>query len=219
MPGRSTGNAVLDALFAARRGRVDVVDVPEFGFLVVEGVGAPESPTFAEAVQALYSVSYAAHFAVKKALGEAPRVMPLEAQWWVEGAGPPDPGEDPAAHAARMMETDRAAWRWRAMILQLDPIDEPAVGTALRAAHESKPSPGLDRLTYLRWAEGPSAQTLHVGPYRAERPTIEALHRAIAERGLVPRGHHHEIYLGDPRRSAPEKLRTILRHPVEPAGG
>jgi len=215
----NTGNPAVDALFAVRRGRVDVVDVPEFGFAVVEGFGAPESPAFAEAVQALYSVSYGAHFAVKKALGTAPRVMPLEAQWWIRGAEPSDPGEDPVAHAAQMMETDRASWRWRAMILQLDPIDEQTVETALAAARESKPSPGLDRLTYLRWTEGTSAQTLHVGPYSAERPTIEALHRSIAERGLVPRGHHHEIYLGDPRRSAPEILRTILRHPVEPVSG
>ena len=80
-----------------------------------------------------------------------------------------------------------------------------------------KDLPGLARLEYIRWAEGRCAQLLHIGPYAAEAPSIASLHEAIAEAGYRPRGRHHEIYLGDPRRSAPEKLRTIIRHPVEPA--
>jgi hypothetical protein len=99
-----------------------------------------------------------------------------------------------------------------ALIMQPDPIDAAATAEAAR----KKDLPGLARLAYIRWAEGRCAQLLHIGPYAAEAPSIAALHEAIAEAGYRPRGRHHEIYLGDPRRSAPEKLRTIIRHPVEP---
>jgi len=115
-----------------------------------------------------------------------------------------------------MADTDRDRWRWQAMIMQPDPIDADMVATARAQARAKKPVPGLERLRYQRWAEGRCAQLLHVGPYASEEPSIARLHQAIAAAGYRPRGRHHEIYLGDPRRSAPEKLRTILRHPVEP---
>ena len=101
--------------------------------------------------------------------------------------------------------------------MQPDPIDAELIAAATAEAAGKKDLPGLARLEYIRWAEGRCAQLLHIGPYAAEAPSIAALHEAIAEAGYRPRGRHHEIYLGDPRRSAPEKLRTIIRHPVEPA--
>jgi hypothetical protein len=97
-----------------------------------------------------------------------------------------------------------------------DPIDGELIAAATPEAASKKDLPGPARLEYIRWAEGRCAQLLHIGPYAAEAPSIAALHEAIAEAGYRPRGRHHEIYLGDPRRSAPEKLRTIIRHPVEP---
>ena len=100
--------------------------------------------------------------------------------------------------------------------MQPDPIDADVIAEALAQAQTRKPSPGLERLRYQRWAEGWCAQLLHVGPYGDEGPSIIRLHQAIAAAGYRPHGRHHEIYLGDPRRSAPDKLRTILRHPVEP---
>lgn len=189
-------------LYQARRGRVDHVDVPEFGLLVVGGHGAPGGAAFAAAVGTLYPIAYAAHFLVRKEYGEAPRVMPLEALWWTEDglATPVDPEQ----------------WRWAAMIMQPDPIDELTIEAAIERARE-KALPGLGLLRYERWREGPAMQTLHVGPYDAEAPTIEELHAAIAAAGLRPRGRHHEIYLSDPRRCPPERLRTIIRQPVEPA--
>jgi hypothetical protein len=101
------------------------------------------------------------------------------------------------------------------MIMQPDPIDEHMVSRALEKARK-KGLGGLEDLRYERWEEGRSAQLLHVGPYAEEGPSIVRLHEGIAAAGYRPRGRHHEIYLGDPRRSAPEKLRTLLRHPVEP---
>jgi hypothetical protein len=214
---KTTGDPVIDALYAPRKGAVEFVDVPELGFIMIDGGGAPGGEAFTDALQALYSASYTAHFAVKKATGAAPRVMALEALWWVEGAEAQATMARIAAGEASMVESDREQWRWRAMIVQLPPIDETVVGQAIRDAKAKKDIAGLDALRYERWAEGPSAQILHIGPYAAEAASVVALHAAIAQRGFRPRGRHHEIYLGDPRTSAPEKLRTILRQPIEPA--
>lgn len=208
----------FESLLKVRKGGVDIVDVPEFGFAVVTGTGAPGGTEFTEALQALYSVSYGAHFLLKKRQGQAPRVMPLEALWWMDDPSQMDIVMAVALGHATMADTDRDRWCWQAMIMQPEPIGADVVAAALAQAREKRPSPGLDRLRYDRWAEGRCAQLLHIGPYAGEAPSIVRLHEAIAAAGYRPRGHHHEIYLGDPRRSAPEKLRTILRHPVEPAG-
>jgi hypothetical protein len=206
----------FESLLKAGKGAVEFVDVPEFGFAVVAGSGAPGGAEFTQALQALYSVTYGAHFLVKKQHGQAPKVMPLEALWWVDDPGQQDILAAAALGQATMADTDRDRWRWQAMIMQPDPVDADMVAAALAQARAKKPAPGLDRLRYQRWAEGRCAQLLHVGPYAGEGPSLVRLHQAIAAAGCRPRGRHHEIYLGDPRRSAPEKLRTILRHPVEP---
>lgn len=212
----STMTTEIDTLYKVRRGRVDIVDVPELAYLIVEGNGDPNGAEFREAVQALYAVSYGAHFAVKKERGEAPRVMPLEGLWWADDPRQQDIITAIALGWATPDDTDRAAWRWRAMIAQLPPIDEEVIAQASGQAR-AKAVPALDRLHFQRWREGLCAQTLHVGPYAAEAPTIVRLHEALTAAGYRPRGRHHEIYLGDPRRSAPDKLRTLLRHPIEPA--
>jgi hypothetical protein len=185
----------LDALYQARRGVVEVVDVPDLAMLVVDGTGRPEGPEFTDAVQTLFAVSYGAHFLVRQQRGEAPRVMPLEALW-----DPPGDG----------------AWAWRALVVQPPPVDARVVAAALDRARR-RPPPVLDRVRFERWTEGRCAQLLHLGPYASEGPSIDLLQREIAASGLRPRGRHHEIYLSDPRRSRPERLRTILRQPVEPA--
>ena len=192
-------------LYRARRGRIDFVEVPEMGYLVIGGRGAPAAGPFQAAVRTLFSLSYGCHFIVKRELGDAPQVMPLEALWWVEGS-----------EGADFDSVDPSAWQWQAMIMQPDPIDELTVEKAVEQAR-ARQVPDLGRLRYERWREGSSAQTLHVGPYEQEPRTIAELHQAISASGCRPRGRHHEIYLGDPRRSAPERLRTILRQPVQPA--
>ncbi len=215
MATRTTGDPSVDGLYKVRRGRVEFVDVPELGFAMVDGAGAPDGGAFSEALQALYAVSYGAHFALRKAAGAAPRVMALEALWWVEGVEAQASMELMAAGAAKIAESDHSRWRWRAMIMQLPPIDGALIAEAVDQARAKRSSPALDALRFERWAEGPSAQIMHVGPYATEQVSILALHRAIAEHGSRPRGRHHEIYLGDPRTAAPEKLRTILRQPIE----
>jgi hypothetical protein len=205
----------VELLLKPRRGTVEFVDVPEFGFAVVTGTGAPGGTEFTRAVQALYTVSYGAHFLLKKQRGQAPRVMPLEALWWADGPDQQDILAAAAVGQATLADTDRDRWRWQAMIMQPDPIDADLVAAALAQAQAKKPSPGLERLRYQRWAEGRCAQLLYVGRYADEAPAIVRLHQAIAAAGCRPRGRHHEIYLGDPRRSAPDKLRTIIRHAVE----
>jgi len=206
----------IDGLYKPRPCTVELVDVPGLAFVAVPGQGAPEGQAFAEAVQVLYAVSYGAHFQLRKAFGAAPRVMPLEALWWV--------AEDERAVVeavtrgeVTMADTDRERWRWRAMIMQPEPIDAGVAAEAVARARSKKELPALDRLTFDTWEEGRCAQLLHVGPYAAEAPSLRRLHEAIARAHLRPRGRHHEVYLGDPRRSAPQHLRTILRQPVEPA--
>ena len=217
MSTKSTGDPAVDALYAPRRGRVEFVEVPELGFLMIDGAGAPGDDAFTDAIQALYSVSYGAHFGVREAGRAAPKVMPLEALWWVVGPDAQETVEGFASGAASLADADRSRWRWCAMIAQLPPIDGSAIEQAIAQVTAKKAVPGLDALRFERWAEGPTAQIMHVGPYAAEPATIRTLHEAIAEHGLRPRGRHHEIYLGNPRTSAPERLRTILRQPVEPA--
>jgi hypothetical protein len=213
---KSTGVPSIDALYKVRKGKVEFIDVPELGFLVIDGGGAPAGEAFHDAIQALYSVSYGVHFALSKATGSAPRLMALEALWWVQGADAQTIMEGIAAGRAGMDESDRDQWRWRAMIMQLPPIDAVLIEEAIIAAKAKKGIACLSAVRYERWAEGPSAQILHIGPYDTEPASIVALHKAIAEHGSTPRGRHHEIYLGDPRKAAPEKLRTILRQPIQP---
>jgi len=217
MAARSTGDPTVDTLYKVSRGKVEFVDVPVLGFVMIDGCGAPEDATFANAIQALFAVSYGAHFALKKVNGEAPPVMALEALWWVDGAEAQTTMESIATGATSMDASDRSQWRWRAMIMQLPPIDDMTIERAIAELRDKKGLAGLHALRYARWTEGPSAQILHIGPYATEQISIIALHKAIADNGFRPRGRHHEIYLGDPRRAAPEKLRTILRQPVEPA--
>jgi hypothetical protein len=213
---KTTGDPAIDALYSVRKGTVAFVDVPELGFLVLEGRGDPEGEAFRDAIQALYAVSYGAHFALKKATGDSPRVMGLEALWWVEGADAQATMRRVASGEASMSESDRDQWRWRAMIMQLAPIDASVIGRAVIEVRAKKDIASLDAVQYQRWGEGPCAQILHVGPYATEPASIVALHTAIAEHGSTPRGRHHEIYLGDPRTSPPDRLRTILRQPIQP---
>ncbi len=205
----------LVALHKARKGSVDFVDIPELGYLTVEGMGRPGGAEFTAAVQALYTVSYSARFLLKKEGGDAPPNMPLEAQWWVDDPAQRDILAAVALGLTTMAATDRNRWRWRVMILQPEPIDVAVITRAVERARR-KALPALRGLRYERWEEGRCAQLLHIGPYSAENPSIVRLHRAIAAAGYRPRGRHHEVYLSDPRRCTPGKLRTILRHPIAP---
>ena len=179
-----------------------VVEVPEMAFLMVDGHGDPNtSAQYRDAVSALFSVAYSARFALKRAGVIDYGVMPLEGLWWV-----PD--------MATFSTEDKSAWDWTMMIMQPDEVTEAVLADAKASAAAKQSLPALDRLRLVRFAEGLAAQVLHVGPYSAEGPTIASLHEFIVEQGRELAGKHHEIYLGDPARSAPEKLRTIIRQPM-----
>jgi len=185
-----------------------LLDVPPLDYLMIDGSGDPNTaPEYAEAVQALYSVAYTVRFALKRSPEpvDAP-VMPLEGLWWV-----PD--------MATFSVEDKSAWNWTMMIVQSAHVTPDLVSSARQTAARKRGLPGIGRVRLERFEEGRAAQVLHVGPYSAEGPTVAALHRFIADKGLALTGRHHEIYLGDPRRAAPERLRTIVRQPVTASDG
>ncbi|MCC6905009.1 MAG: GyrI-like domain-containing protein [Anaerolineae bacterium] len=194
-------------LYQPPAGRFEIIEVPPLPFLMVDGAGSPnEEGPFHEALQALYGVSYTLKFTSKKEPGIDYTVLPLEALWYVPGKA-----------IFELVDEDPSAWQWTAMIRQPEHISPEMVEQAIASVRARHPSAALDRLRLERFHEGLSVQTMHIGPYSAEAPTINAMHVFMKEQGLDPAGKHHEIYLGDPRTSAPEKLRTVLRQPARRA--
>ncbi|RKS08048.1 hypothetical protein DFP74_3736 [Nocardiopsis sp. Huas11] len=189
--------------YRATAGRFRTVDVPELRYLMVDGYGNPNTPAFTEAVEALYPVAYKLKFASKQDLGRDYVVMPLEGLWWAEDMD--------AFTAAR----DKSRWHWTLMIMVPDWTGPEMFEAALhRVAAKNRPARlGDVRLETL--SEGRCVQTLHVGPFDDEADVLARMHHEfIPAQGLRMTGRHHEIYLSDFRRAAPEKLRTILRQPV-----
>ncbi len=200
-PARIDYRRVLRPLYSPGA-RPVLAEVPPLTYLMIDGRGDPNTaPEYAEAIQALFTVAYAAKFAARRAFGTDLAVMPLEGLWWAE---------DMSSFAAG----DRTGWRWTAMIMQPAEITAELVGQAVTTAAAKAPERALSALRLERLEEGRCAQVGYTGPYSAEGPTIERLHAFIADQGLLRSGTHHEIYLSDPRRSAPERLRTVLRQPV-----
>jgi hypothetical protein len=180
-----------------------VIEVPPLNFLMLDGQGDPNTaPAYKEAVEALYAVAYTLKFAVKKAQGIDYPVMALEGLWWVE-------------NMAEFSVDRKGDWLWTMLIMQPEPVTAALVVEAVEQVRKKKNPPALPRLRFERYDEGLSVQIMHIGPYAAEAPTLARLHHEyIPAHGYETAGKHHEIYLGDPRRSAPEKLKTVLRQPV-----
>ena len=183
------------------------VDVPEFHFLMIDGAGDPNtSPHYARAVEALFSVSYTAKFMVKKGpAGIDYAVMPLEGLWWSDDM-------------SSFLTNDRSKWQWTMMIMQPPCADAGVLDAALAEVKRKKGLAAVDALRLESFTEGPCAQTLHVGPFSAEGPTIQRVHDFIATRGALA-GKHHEIYLSDVRRADASRWKTIVRQPMTPAPG
>jgi hypothetical protein len=196
----------LKALYAPPVGRFVEIDVPPLRYLTIDGSGNPNtSAAYKAAVEWLYSVSYPVKFMSKKELGRDYAVMPLEGLWWAD---------DMSAFLSR--QKDR--WSWTMMILQPDWISQDMIGAGVaRASAKLGPPPASLRLKTLE--EGLCVQTMHVGSYDDEGPVLAKLHdEYLPQNGLAETGHHHEIYLGDPRKTAPDRLKTILRQPVRRKG-
>jgi hypothetical protein len=192
-------------LYAPTPDDFEIVDVPEMAFLMIDGHGDPNtSVAYREAVEALYTASYAVRAAAKTTLERVHTVAPLEGLW---------SAEDPEVFRTR----DKSAWDWTMMIAQPDWITPEMVNEALAAARK-KELPALGRVRFERYTEGRSVQVLHIGSYDDEGPTLERLHdEFLPANGLAPTGRHHEVYLSDARKTQPAKLKTILRQPVTAA--
>lgn len=184
---------------------VSVVDVPEMSFLMVDGEGDPNtSERYGQAVEALYAVSYALKVMLKKgAAGVDYAVMPLEGLWWADDM-------------SRFSPSDKDAWKWTMMIMQPEFVTVEQFEEAKGQTEKKKGSlTALASMGFEAFREGRAAQILHVGPFADEGPNIEMIHRFIEGLGHERTGKHHEIYLSDPRRTAPERLKTVIRQPFE----
>jgi hypothetical protein len=193
----------LKQLYQASAKDVVQVEVPAFKFLMVDGKGDPTtSQEYAQAVEALFSVSYTAKFMIKKGPQKLDySVMPLEGLWWADDM-------------SAFVVNDRANWKWTMMIMQPHFVANEVIESAIAAVRSKKRLSSIDKLRLEEFSEGRCAQVLHVGPFSEEGPTIERLHAFIdARSGLT--GKHHEIYLSDIRRADPRKWKTIIRQPMQ----
>jgi hypothetical protein len=193
----------LDA-YRARADQIRILDVPDLRYLMIDGHGDPNtSPAFTEAVETLYPVAYKLKFTSKNELGRDYVVPPLEGLWWAEDM------------AAFTTTRDKSRWDWTLMLMVPDWIDQATFVTAVERAGAKKQPPRLGDVRLESLAEGRCVQTLHVGSFDDEAAVLARLHHEfIPGQGLRMAGKHHEIYLSDFRKVAPEKQRTILRQPV-----
>ncbi len=193
----------LKHLYQPHKKEFQVVEVPDMKFFKVDGHGDPNSaPEYTEAIEALYAVSYKVKFFSKK-MGRDYVVPPLEGLWWAED-----------------LETftnarDKSQWDWTMMIMTPEWITAEMVAEARAVVLKKKDLPALDKLCWEEYREGLAAQVLHLGSYDDEGPVLARLHEEwMPDNGYTFNGLHHEIYISDPRRVEPSKLKTILRQPI-----
>ena len=193
----------LKHLYQPSPKKVEIAEVPKMNFLMVDGEGDPNtSQTFQDAIEALFPVSYALKFMIKKGeIGIDYGVLPLEGLWWAD---------DMSAFSVE----NKAGWKWTLMIMQPDLVVGEMVKQAIDQVHLKKDPVALPLVRFEAFEEGRAAQTLHIGPFSEEGPTIERLHASIEENGSKRRGKHHEIYLSDIRRANPQKWKTVVRQPI-----
>ncbi len=185
------------------REKPEILEIPKFGYITYTGRGEPGGVAYTMALNALYSTIYSLKFASKKQ-GRDFMVMPLEGLWWWDNPKVVNLEDAPP----------REMWNWTAMIMVPDFITHEIL-EKLKAEIAERKENAIKKVRLERFKEGLSAQILHVGKFSDEPRSQKILHGFIKEQGYRLRGTHHEIYLSNPRRTAPEKWKTILRHPVE----
>jgi len=191
----------LKSLYQPSAKAVALVEVPAMNYLMIDGEGDPNtSKAYAAAIETLFAVAYTVKFAVKRAQEIDYGVMPLESLWWAD---------DMAAFSAG----DKSKWKWTAMIMQPSFVTAAIVAAAITDVKKKKNPPAIGKVRFESLSEETCAQTLHVGPFSEEGPTIEKVHEFIRARGKLA-GKHHEIYLSDIRKAAPEKWKTVVRQPM-----
>ncbi len=193
----------MKALWQPPKGRFTIVEVPKMQFAKIDGSGDPNvSDEYRSAIQWLYSVSYTLKFASKLELGRDYTVAPLEGLWWADDM-------------ADFIKGNKSKWSWTAMMMQPDWITADMFAAAVEKARDKLGAPPAS-LRLEPYDEGLSVQTMHIGPFADEGPTIARMHdKFMPANGLTENGKHHEIYVSDPRRTAPEKLKTVLRQSVK----
>ncbi len=192
----------LKNLYNPSSKEVSFVEVPDMNFLMVDGEGSPASPQYTASVEALYPVAYALKCIVKKAHGIDYGVMPLEGLWWMD-------------NMTQFSVERKDEWKWTSMIMQPKYVTQDDFKAAVEQVHKKKVPSALDRVRFECYHEGKAAQVMHIGPFSTEGPNVQRLHDAIKASGHQLSGKHHEIYLGDPRKTAPERLKTVLRQPMK----
>jgi hypothetical protein len=192
----------LQEFYRPSANKVVEVDPPPMNFLMLDGQGDPgTSQEFQEALESLYPVAYTLKFMVKKGSLEIDYgVLPLEALWWADDM-------------TDFVKGNRDRWKWTLLIMQPDMITNEMVEKAIAQVRKKKNPVSLAKLRFEGFREGKAAQIMHIGSFENEGPTVQRLHRFIEDSGSRLSGKHHEIYLNDPRRTAPEKLKTVIRQP------
>lgn len=194
----------MKQLYAPSAKETSVLEVPPMSYLMIDGVGDPNtSKEYMDSIEALYAVSYTLKFMAKKSDNPIDYVvMPLEGLWWADDMD-------------EFSVENKNTWKWTSMIMQPSFVTKAMVSQALEQVEKKKELAGLSRIRFEKFEEGLSAQIMHIGPYATETPTVSNLHKSIEDNGYSLRGKHHEIYLSDPRKSAPERLKTIIRQPIK----
>lgn len=187
--------------YSEHKGNISIVEVPEFKYLMYTGDGGPCSDAYQQTLEAIFALSYHIKFAVRESREVDYGVMPLESQWWMD---------DMSQFSRERMNE----WKWSAMIMQPNFITKEIVEASRLAVSEKKDLALLPKIELVDYCDGQSAQIMHIGPYADEAPTIEKLHAYIKDNGYDFTGKHREIYLNDPRKTAPENLKTLIRQPV-----
>lgn len=190
-------------LFAPSNKSVSIVEVPELSFLMIDGQGDPNtSQFFQDAIEALYSVSYTLKFLVKKSGAVDYTVPPLEGLWWCNDM-------------TQFSIDNKDIWKWTMMIMQPEHVTMELLEQAMAEVKRKKNPIALPELRFEAYHEGPAVQIMHIGPFSEEGPIVEKLHAFIRKNNYEMSGKHHELYLSDMRRCAPEKWKTVLRQPVK----
>ena len=180
-------------------GEVVLVKLPPLKYIMVDGEGEPGGESFQQAMGAIYNIAYTMKFRSKRLLKKDYDMMAPEGLWWMKG---------------KIDMNKRDKWLWTLMILVPDFVTTKMFSDAVDEVRRKKNPPGLDRARLETLNEGKCVQMMHIGPYAAEPESIAKMDAYAKEHGYKMVGKHHEIYLGDPRRAAPSKLKTFLRHPV-----
>jgi len=191
----------LKSLYQPSAKAVALIEVPAMNYLMIDGEGDPNtSKSYAEAIETLFAVAYTVKFQIKRSQEIDYGVMPLESLWWAD---------DMSAFS----KGDKSDWKWTALIMQPSFVTAAIVTAAIADVKKKKNPPAIAKVRFAPLSEGTCAQTLHIGPFSEEGPTIEKVHEFIRARGKLV-GKHHEIYLSDIRKAAPAKWKTVVRQPL-----